>query len=279
MCISRVDENLRRPPTPPEPRRDGVSERRGYQRALGTAIKVERERRKLNSETLAPRAGVTEQWLLKVEAGKGDPTWGQLRRLADAMEVPLPKLMERIEDCEEEKDPMRALGGRSADGRGRQKRGRSKGPQSKPEARPQEALARALSHPLRAQALAILVERTASPKEIADELDETLPNVSYHVRALEDLGLIELVEEEPVRGSVAHFYRAEQDISDQAWNWSTLLLDEEGWRKVIEIQSRALEAVQKEQASAGRRLAASRRKRLKATFGLLLFRNAPNPGE
>ena len=54
-------------------------------------------------------------------------------------------------------------------------------------------LAKALSHPMRARILTILNERVASPNEIAEMIDERLPNVSYHVRALLELGCIELV--------------------------------------------------------------------------------------
>lgn len=256
-----------------------MSERGVYQLALGTAVRTEREQRKLSGKTVAARAGMTEQWLLKVEAGKGNPTWGQLRRLADALEVPLPQLMERVERCEEEEGPPAAKEQRPAvDRRRTQKRDSAVSPGPGAEARPQEALAKGLSHPIRAQALAILVERTASPKEIAGEVDETLPNVSYHVRVLENLGLIELVEEEAVRGSVAHFYRAvEQDVANPAWEWTALLLDEEGWRNVIKIQDSALEAVRKEQASAQRRLAESRRNKVRATLGQFLFKNSSDP--
>jgi DNA-binding transcriptional ArsR family regulator len=73
---------------------------------------------------------------------------------------------------------------------------------------PQEVLVKALNHPVRVKALTILTERIASPKEISDELDVPLSNVSYHVRVLDELGLIEIMEEESVRGSVAHFYKA-----------------------------------------------------------------------
>lgn len=75
-------------------------------------------------------------------------------------------------------------------------------------ASPQEILTRALNHPVRVKALTILSERTAGPKEISEEIDEPLPNVSYHVGVLAELGLIEITEEEAVRGVVAHFYRA-----------------------------------------------------------------------
>jgi DNA-binding transcriptional ArsR family regulator len=73
---------------------------------------------------------------------------------------------------------------------------------------PQEILVKALSHPVRVKALTILTERIASPKEIAQQIDVSLGNVSYHVRELERMGLIEIMEEENVRGAVAHFYKA-----------------------------------------------------------------------
>ena len=173
-----------------------------------------------------------------------------------------------------------------------------------------------MSHSVRAQALTLLTERTASPKEIADELDQKLTNVSYHVRVLEELGLIELVEEESIRGSVAHFYKAlQQDVfADPSWaslpstvrgassgqavkallsdvatslasgvfdqrqerllTRTPLLLDEDGWRKVIEIQASAVKATLEEQASAVERLGGSSSEGIKAILGLLLFEAA-----
>ena len=50
-------------------------------------------------------------------------------------------------------------------------------------------VAKALTHPLRVSILGILEERTASPREIADELDAPLGVVSYHVRQLARSGL------------------------------------------------------------------------------------------
>src|SRR4029079_7603747 len=69
-------------------------------------------------------------------------------------------------------------------------------------------IAKALSHPMRARILLILNERVASPNEIAEMIDERLPNVSYHVRALLDLGTIELVDTAQRRGAIEHYYRA-----------------------------------------------------------------------
>jgi DNA-binding transcriptional ArsR family regulator len=78
---------------------------------------------------------------------------------------------------------------------------------------------KALSHPLRVRILALLQERTASPRELAEWLGATLGTVSYHVRALHDFGLIELVRTTQVRGAIAHHYRARvrPRISDEAW--------------------------------------------------------------
>src|SRR4051812_14868171 len=67
---------------------------------------------------------------------------------------------------------------------------------------------KALSHPLRVQILGLLDGEVRSPKELADELNEPLGNVSYHVRTLADLGLIELVKKVPRRGAIEHYYKA-----------------------------------------------------------------------
>jgi DNA-binding transcriptional ArsR family regulator len=80
-------------------------------------------------------------------------------------------------------------------------------------------LAKALAHPLRARILVVLNERVASPNEIAELLDERLPNVSYHVRALVDLECIELVRTAQRRGAIEHYYRALKRpfFSDRDW--------------------------------------------------------------
>jgi DNA-binding transcriptional ArsR family regulator len=78
---------------------------------------------------------------------------------------------------------------------------------------------KALTHPLRIQILAALDERTASPSELADELEAPLGNVSYHVRQLAGLGLIKLVKRTPRRGAIEHHYKAvgRPQITDDAW--------------------------------------------------------------
>ena len=96
---------------------------------------------------------------------------------------------------------------------------------------------KALAHPLRVRALAILTEREASPSELADELDEPLGNVSYHVRLLHDLGLIELVGTTPRRGAIEHHYRARPDRHLRV---ADLTLDDAGWDELGE-ELRALD--------------------------------------
>lgn len=69
-------------------------------------------------------------------------------------------------------------------------------------------LVKALSHPLRFRILEILNRKTASPRDIAEEIDEKLGDVAYHVGKLRELGCVELVRTEPRRGATKHFYRA-----------------------------------------------------------------------
>jgi DNA-binding transcriptional ArsR family regulator len=69
-------------------------------------------------------------------------------------------------------------------------------------------MAKALAHPLRAKVLTRLNEGVASPNELSRELGEPLGNVSYHVKALLELGCIELVDTAQRRGAIEHYYRA-----------------------------------------------------------------------
>jgi DNA-binding transcriptional ArsR family regulator len=89
-----------------------------------------------------------------------------------------------------------------------------------------ETLVKVVAHPLRVQALSVLTERHASPKELAAELGAPVGNVSYHVRELEDVGLIELVDEKKRRGAVEHFYRAIARPMLSADEWEKLSLDD-----------------------------------------------------
>jgi DNA-binding transcriptional ArsR family regulator len=71
----------------------------------------------------------------------------------------------------------------------------------------QDRLRQVCAHPLRMRILTALTERVMSPSELAERLSEPLHSVSYHVRRLEELGALELVDRNVKRGTVEHFYR------------------------------------------------------------------------
>jgi DNA-binding transcriptional ArsR family regulator len=79
---------------------------------------------------------------------------------------------------------------------------------------------KAMSHPLRVRILAMLDERKASPNQLAGWLGASLGTVAYHVRTLEQLGLIELVDETRVRGAVEHHYQARERPNVTAEGWA-----------------------------------------------------------
>lgn len=84
----------------------------------------------------------------------------------------------------------------------------------------EQIVAKAFAHPLRVQILIILNERVASPNLLAQELDQSLNLVAYHVRVLEKYDCIELVDTKQRRGATEHFYRAtrRQFLSDSEWS-------------------------------------------------------------
>src|SRR6201991_3262535 len=93
----------------------------------------------------------------------------------------------------------------------------------RPEGETSEArIAKALAHPLRARILQRLGERTASPGDLAVELNAPLGVVSYHVRMLRDYNCVELVRTEPVRGALQHFYKATARPNFDDAQWRTL---------------------------------------------------------
>jgi DNA-binding transcriptional ArsR family regulator len=69
-------------------------------------------------------------------------------------------------------------------------------------------LIKALAHPMRTRILGMLDGRVASPRELSDEVDVSLQTLSYHVRMLAKLGLIELVRTGQRRGAIEHYYTA-----------------------------------------------------------------------
>lgn len=79
---------------------------------------------------------------------------------------------------------------------------------------------KALAHPTRIRILAMLEEQPASPAQLARRLDQPIGRLAYHVRALQNFGVIKLVSTRQVRGATEHIYRAVEHprFSDEAWD-------------------------------------------------------------
>jgi transcriptional regulator with XRE-family HTH domain len=71
-----------------------------FQAALGTAVKARREELKRTQEQLANDSGLHQRWISNVETGKRNPSYGSLRRLADALELTASELIARAEQIE-----------------------------------------------------------------------------------------------------------------------------------------------------------------------------------
>lgn len=94
-------------------------------------------------------------------------------------------------------------------------------PRQQPPALTNIRLAAAMTHPTRLHAMRVLAERTATPRQIAEEIGEPVNNVAYHVKILARLGCVELVETRPARGGrvAERVYIASQRpfYDDSAW--------------------------------------------------------------
>jgi len=86
---------------------------------------------------------------------------------------------------------------------------------------PEQALLKALHHPLRRRLLWRYVESEAvhglRPKELALAEKAPLSNVSYHVGVLHKSGALALVREVPSGGSIGHFYKATPLVRETPW--------------------------------------------------------------
>jgi transcriptional regulator with XRE-family HTH domain len=68
--------------------------------ALGEAIRTLRARAGLSQAELARQAELDAPTLTAIEAGREEPTWGDLRRIAYALQTPLEGLLEVAEELE-----------------------------------------------------------------------------------------------------------------------------------------------------------------------------------
>ncbi|MDQ2629703.1 MAG: helix-turn-helix domain-containing protein [Actinomycetota bacterium] len=76
------------------PRRDDP------QIGLGKAIRQLRTEAGLSQETLGHRADIHPTWISHIESGRINPTWGNVRRIAKGLKVPLAELADLAENLE-----------------------------------------------------------------------------------------------------------------------------------------------------------------------------------
>ena len=99
---------------------------------------------------------------------------------------------------------------------------KNKHPRTGRVARLDKRIAQALNHPLRTEIIAVLGDRCASPREMADLLGEELSSVSYHTKELLKLECIEVVDREQVRGALKTRYRATTKMLLDTPDWERL---------------------------------------------------------
>ena len=116
------------------------------------------------------------------------------------------------------------------------------------DARIDQELVKALSHPIRVEILEALQGRVASPSELSQEMDESLGVISYHANTLVKCGCLELVHTEPRRGAVEHFFAItpRSSIGHQDWRRAPLAVRGEittaAFESFVEAAAKALEA-------------------------------------
>lgn len=70
------------------------------QSGLGRAVRSLREKAGIDQATLAERAELPEPLIDEIESGESDPTWGDMRKVAEALGVSLEALSELAEEFE-----------------------------------------------------------------------------------------------------------------------------------------------------------------------------------
>jgi len=76
------------------PRRDDP------QIGLGKAIRKLRQEKELSQEALGNKAEIHPTWISHIESGRINPTWGNVRRIAAGLKVPLDQLAALAEELE-----------------------------------------------------------------------------------------------------------------------------------------------------------------------------------
>ena len=74
----------------------------------------------------------------------------------------------------------------------------------------------ALNHKIRRDIVKLLIHGPSqvSPMGVSRSMDMKVSNLSYHFRVLHDNDVLELVDEQPKRGAVEHFYGLAPHVAD-----------------------------------------------------------------
>jgi transcriptional regulator with XRE-family HTH domain len=67
---------------------------------LSKAIRQLRKEVQLSQEALGLLVGIHPTWISHIESGRVNPTWGNVRRIAEGLRVSLPALAALAEDLE-----------------------------------------------------------------------------------------------------------------------------------------------------------------------------------
>lgn len=83
----------------------------------------------------------------------------------------------------------------------------------------EDAIFGALRHPLRRAILKRVIQKgePVSPTSLAKELEVSLNRLSYHVRKLDKVGALILVDTQPVRGTTRHYYSHDTTVIGTIW--------------------------------------------------------------
>jgi transcriptional regulator with XRE-family HTH domain len=74
------------------------------QEGLARAVQELRKKAQLPQAALAERADLPPALVAEIESGKRDPTWGDMRRIAQALDVTLEALSELAEQYEKDRE-------------------------------------------------------------------------------------------------------------------------------------------------------------------------------
>jgi transcriptional regulator with XRE-family HTH domain len=72
------------------------------QPGLGAAIRQLRQAREMSQEALGERAGIHSTWISHIESGRINATWGNVRKIAYALDIELAELAALAERLETE---------------------------------------------------------------------------------------------------------------------------------------------------------------------------------